>query len=171
MSKIGYDLTDIDTQRRLYLSTTVRSEDYTLMVTENDRNTFVVQQDMSQGMFRALSIIIHLTYHVLMKTPITILIDDIGEGLDFDRSSKLIQLLIEIAEENDFIQLIMSTNDRYVMNNVPLEYWQIIQRNGGECKIYNYKNSKEIFDEFEYTGLNNFDFLATDFINSKWELK
>jgi len=61
----------------------------------------------------------------------------------------------------------MSTNDRFVMNNVPLEYWQVIQRKGGECRIYNYQNSKDIFDEFTYTGLNNFDFLATDFINSE----
>jgi ABC-type cobalamin/Fe3+-siderophores transport system ATPase subunit len=121
---------------------------------------------MSQGMFRALSIIIHLTYHVLMKTPVTILIDDIGEGLDFDRSIRLIGLLIEVAEKSN-IQLIMSTNDRYVMNKVPFKYWQLIQRTGGECRIFNYQNSKEIFDEFEYTGLNNFDFLATDFINSE----
>jgi hypothetical protein len=55
----------------------------------------------------------------MMKTPATILIDDIGEGLDFDRSSRLIKLLIEIAEKNENIRLIMSTNDRFVMNAVP----------------------------------------------------
>jgi hypothetical protein len=65
----------------------------------------------------------------------------------------------------------MSTNDRFVMNNVPFKYWQLIDRKGGECKVYNYQNSKEIFDEFKYTGLNNFDFLATDFINSDWKQK
>jgi ABC-type antimicrobial peptide transport system ATPase subunit len=126
---------------------------------------------MSQGMFRALSIIIHLTYHSMMKTPATILIDDIGEGLDYDRSTKLINLLIELAEKNDNIQLIMSTNDRYVMNKVPFKYWQLIDRKGGECKVYNYQNSKEIFEEFKRTGLNNFDFLATDFINAEREQK
>jgi hypothetical protein len=73
-----------------------------------------------------------------------------------------------MAETND-IQLIMSTNDRFVMNNVPLKYWQVIQRNGGECTVFNKRNSKEKFDDFEYTGLNNFDFLATDFINSEWK--
>jgi hypothetical protein len=169
MNSIGYDLTDIDVQRWQYLSKHVRSEDYTLFASEKDRGTFVIQNDMSQGMFRALSIIIHLSYHVMMKTPTTILIDDIGEGLDFDRSSRLIKLLIETVEKNDNIQLIMSTNDRFVMNAVPLEYWQVIQRKGSECKVFNYRNSKEKFDEFEYTGLNNFDFLRTDFINSNWE--
>jgi hypothetical protein len=169
MNSIGYDLTDIDAQRWQYLGKYVRSEDYTLFASEKDRGTFVVQKDMSQGMFRALSIIIHLSYHVLMRTSVTFIIDDIGEGLDFDRSSRLIRLLIEIAEKNDNIQLIMSTNDRFVMNNVPLEYWQVIQRKGGECTVYNYHNSKEKFDEFEYMGLNNFDFLATDYLNSQWE--
>jgi AAA15 family ATPase/GTPase len=124
---------------------------------------------MSQGLFRALSLILQITYNTLKKISTTILIDDIGEGLDFDRSSRLIKLLIEIAEKNDNIQFIMSTNDRYVMNNVPLEYWQLIQRKGGECRVFNYQNSKEKFDEFKYTGLNNFDFLATDYINSEWE--
>jgi AAA15 family ATPase/GTPase len=169
MNSIGYDLTDIDAQRWQYLGKYIRSEDYTLFASEKDRGTFVVQKDMSQGMFRALSIIIHLSYHVLMRTSVTFIIDDIGEGLDFDRSSRLIRLLIEITEKNDNIQLIMSTNDRFVMNNVPLEYWQVIQRKGGECTVYNYHNSKEKFDEFEYMGLNNFDFLATDYLNSQWE--
>jgi AAA15 family ATPase/GTPase len=167
MNSIGYDLTDIDVQRWQYLSNHVRSEDYTLFASEKDRMAFVVQKDMSQGMFRALSIIIHLTYHDMMKTPVTFLIDDIGEGLDFDRSTKLIKMLIEMAEKNNNIQLIMSTNDRFVMNAVPLKYWQLIDRKGGECTVYNYQNSKAIFDEFKFTGLNNFDFLATDFIHSE----
>jgi hypothetical protein len=169
MNSIGYELADIDVQRWQYLSKHVRSEDYTLSAFEKDRNTFVVQKDMSQGMFRALSIIIHLSYHAMMETSVAILIDDIGEGLDFDRSSRLIKLLIEIAEKNENIQLIMSTNDRFVMNAVPLQYWQVIQRKGGECHVFNYQNSKEKFDEFEYMGLNNFDFLATDYINSEWK--
>jgi hypothetical protein len=166
MSKIGYDLTDVDARPHLFSNNTIGYNEYTLMIVEKDSDTFVAQMDMSQGMFRALSIIIHLTYNVLMGTPTTILIDDIGEGLDFDRSTKLITLLIEIAENNN-IQLIMSTNDRYVMNKVPFKYWQVIDRKGGVCKVFNYDNSKSIFDDFEYTGLNNFDFLAYDYINSK----
>jgi AAA15 family ATPase/GTPase len=174
MNGLGYNLTYIDVLALKHQESrqkTISSPytEYKLIAGEGDRSTDIIQKDMSQGMFRALSIIIHLTYHDMMKTPITILIDDIGEGLDFDRSTKLIKLLIDLAEKNDNIQLIMSTNDRFVMNAVPLEYWQVIQRKGGECQVFNYQNSKEKFDEFEYMGLNNFDFLATDFINSKWE--
>jgi energy-coupling factor transporter ATP-binding protein EcfA2 len=167
MKMLGYDLTKlwINPYRSPYTGRILQ----TLCAMEDGREGLLFQAQMSQGMFRALSLLIQITYNVMNNTLSTILIDDIGEGLDFDRSSKLIKLLIKMTEENDNIQLIMSTNDRFVMNNVPLEYWQLIQRSGGECKVFNYQNSKEKFDEFEYMGLNNFDFLATDYLNSEWQ--
>jgi hypothetical protein len=170
MREMGYGVSGIMVDKNPY--TAVIGEDksplYMLCVKEEDRGANLYQTGMSQGMFRALSLLIQITYNIMKKTASTILIDDIGEGLDFDRSSLLIKLLIEIAEKNDNIQLIMSTNDRYVMNNVPLEYWQVIHRSGGECRVFNHRNTKEKFEEFKYTGLNNFDFLATDYINSRW---
>jgi energy-coupling factor transporter ATP-binding protein EcfA2 len=171
MQEIGFDISDVSVNPDRY--TRFNSHEgiplLLLYVTEKGVKVPISQRELSQGIFRALSLIIQLTFNILEKTASTILIDDIGEGLDFDRSSKLIKLLIEIAEKNDNIQLIISTNDRFVMNNVPLEYWQLIQRSGGECKVFNYQNSKEKFDEFEYMGLNNFDFLATDYLNSEWQ--
>jgi predicted ATPase len=169
MHELDYHLSDVFIKDHIYTTLKTNMAEHKIVVAEEDIRKNIVQQEMSQGMFRALSLLIHIIYNTLRDLPTTILIDDIGEGLDFDRSSRLIKLLIEIAEKNDNIQLIMSTNDRFVMNNVPLEYWQVIQRKGGECQVFNYKNSKEKFDEFEYTGLNNFDFLRTDFINSNWE--
>jgi predicted ATPase len=163
MHKLDYHLSDIFIEGNVHVV-----DERKIVVTEEGIRKNIVQYELSQGMFRALSILIHITYNTLKNIPATILIDDIGEGLDFDRSTKLVKLLIKLAKENN-IQLIMSTNDRFVMNAVPLEYWQVIQRKGGECQVFNYHNSKEKFDEFEYTGLNNFDFLRTDFINSKWE--
>jgi hypothetical protein len=173
MGKIGYELNKIgittNTNSTPLVPFAAGTNGLVLFAHEEDSKADILQSQISQGMFRALSLIIQITYNMLKNLSTTILIDDIGEGLDFDRSSRLIKLLIEIAENNDNIQLIMSTNDRYVMNKVPFKYWQVIQRKGGECQVFNYRNSKEIFDEFKYTGLNNFDFLATDFINSKWE--
>jgi len=61
----------------------------------------------------------------------------------------------------------MSTNDRFVMNNVPLEEWCVLQRRGSVVRVLNYTNSKELFDEFKFTGLSNFDFLAMDFANEE----
>ena len=74
----------------------------------------------------------------------------------------MIKLLTEKAKKS-CVQLIMSTNDRFVMNNVPLEYWCVIQRYPDKSKIYNYTNAREIFEKFELTGLNNFDFFASGF--------
>jgi len=102
----------------------------------------------------------------LSKMPSAVLIDDIGEGLDFDRSCKLIKVLIKKAEESR-VQLIMATNDRFVMNVVPLQYWSVLQRHGGGSKVLNYDNARARFDEFKFTGMNNFDFFATDFLSDE----
>jgi hypothetical protein len=141
-----------------------------IYVIEKDRTSMIFQTEMSQGMFRALSLLIQIRYNILKKSSTTVLIDDIGEGLDFERSSGIISVIIDTAKDNE-IQFVMSTNDRFVMNGVPLKYWQIIKRKGGECIIYNYGNSKDIFDEFEFTGLSNFSFLSTDFISQELESK
>lgn len=122
------------------------------------------QHSMSQGMFRVLSILIQINYSQMAKKSSCILVDDIGEGLDFDRSCKLIDLLRNKAKDHN-IQLILSTNDRFVMNKIPLEEWSVLQRHGSIVKVRNYDNSREIFEEFKFTGLSNFSFLEMDFVN------
>lgn len=131
---------------------------------ESDLPGLTEQNDMSQGMFRAFSLIIQLNYSQLASIPSCIVIDDIGEGLDYDRSTALIKLLIEKANKSS-VQLIMSTNDRFVMNNVPLEYWAVMKRASNKTKIYNYENAGQKFEDFKFTGMNNFDFFTSDFIN------
>ncbi len=101
----------------------------------------------------------------LTKKPTCILIDDIGEGLDFDRSCRLIDLLREKAKASG-VQLVLSTNDRFVMNRVPLEEWSVLQRQASTVRVLNYDNSRELFEEFKFTGLSNFSFLEMDFASS-----
>ncbi|MCI0456671.1 MAG: ATP-binding protein [Gemmataceae bacterium] len=137
-----------------------------LTVKESGLRGVTDQHSMSQGMFRTLSLIIQVNYAQMKGRATCLLIDDIGEGLDFDRSCRLIGLLREKAKKSS-IQLIMSTNDRFVMNKVPLDEWSVLQRQGSTVRVRNYSNSKELFDEFKFTGLSNFDFLATDFANEE----
>ena len=125
---------------------------------------------MSQGMFRALSLLVQLNFSLLSKTPSCILIDDIGEGLDYDRSKSLIEIIIEKIKDSS-VQVIMTTNDRFVMNKVPLEYWSVIQRVPRKSLFYNYQNSKATFEEFEYTGLSNFDFLSSEYYIEDFEIQ
>ncbi|GHS90157.1 hypothetical protein AGMMS49957_15350 [Synergistales bacterium] len=165
MKIIGYELTAVDVAPNPHIQLPIPNGTLNMIyVIENGREMPLFQPDISQGMFRALSLIIQLVYNTRKQLPTTILIDDIGEGLDFDRSTSLINLLSSVAETNE-IQLIMSTNDRFVMNNVPLENWQVIQRDGGVCSVHNYANSKDKFEEFRYTGLSNFDLLTSDFLS------
>lgn len=134
-----------------------------LVVKEKDLPGSTEHTDISTGMFRALSLFVQLNYAILSDYPSCVLVDDIGEGLDYERSCSLIQRLIGKATQAG-VQLIMSTNDRFVMNNVPLEAWTVLQRSGGHIKVFNYDNSKKIFDDFKFSGLNNFDFFAYDYL-------
>jgi len=130
-------------------------------VQENDLECEIEQPTMSQGMYRAFSMIIILNYILNQQKKCTIVIDDIGEGLDFERSSALTKLLIKKLEGTE-IQMIMTSNDRFLINTVPLRYLNVLERKSHVVKSYNYHNSKKIFDDFKYTGLNNFDLLSSE---------
>jgi hypothetical protein len=168
MNETGYDLEDISlmapSKIKVQTNSPLPITTFYLGVKERQLEEITEQIEISQGMFRALSVIIHLQYAIRGEHPSCILIDDIGEGLDFDRSCRLIDI-IRCHVKDSAIQLVMSTNDRFVMNNVPLEEWSLLSREAGMVKVHNFQNSQTAFENFKFTGLNNFDFLAMDFIN------
>lgn len=163
MAEIGYPIDSLGTKEPTSLIVQ-GPQPIVLYVQEAGLGDITDQVEMSQGMFRSFSIIIQLNYATLTGKPSCILIDDIGEGLDFERSCSLIKLLMRKVEDAQ-IQLIMTTNDRFVMNTVPLEAWTVLRRSGPKIQFYNYRNSKEQFDKFKFTGMNNFDFFASDFLH------
>lgn len=137
-----------------------------ICVKEKDLPGITDQHSMSQGMYRVLSLLIHVNYFQLKKTATCVLVDDIGEGLDFDRSCRLIDLLRSKANQSN-IQIILTSNDRFIMNQVPLEEWSVLKRTGNHVYVKNYINSREIFENFKFTGLSNFSFLEMDVINEQ----
>ena len=166
MKQVGYDIEDIGTRAptRFTLPVSIGGEPLGLYVKEKDLPGITEQFNISQGMFRALSLIIQVNYSQMTAIPSCILIDDIGEGLDYDRSVCLIKLLMEKVEKSP-VQLIMATNDRFVMNQVPLETWSVVKRDSNKCYVYNYANSRDKFEDFKFTGMNNFDFFMSDFVD------
>jgi energy-coupling factor transporter ATP-binding protein EcfA2 len=132
-----------------------------LFVQEKDLPGPTWQHDMSMGMYRALALLIHLNFNIRLKQKGPIIVDDIGEGLDFERSISLIKLIIRKSKKHH-IQLLLSTNDRFVMNEVDLEYWHIVHRIKNHVKILDYENSKKVFDQFKFLGLSNFDFFSSE---------
>ena len=163
LNRIGYDIEDIS-----YCDSSIVINNTTLLqkisVKEKGLLKQTHQEEMSNGMIRAISLIVKFNYIEMYNAPCCILIDDIGEGLDFERSSELIKILIEkINTQTSEQQLLMSTNDRFVMNAVDLKYWSILSRNEHTCSMMNIKTHPDTFEEFEFTGLNNFDFFSTEF--------
>lgn len=173
VNSIGYALEDINTTK---LSDIVEDLPDVLLVMpsilyveEKGISDKIFQQDISQGMFRVLSLIIQITYlEYELDSSVTILIDDIGEGLDFERATKLIKYIIQSIEKlEDKIQLLMTTNDRFVMNNIPLKYWIIINKQeNGKIEFFTKKTHKKSFEDFEDIGLNNFDFFSGEYYKS-----
>ena len=164
MAKLDYNLTEVGIGQPVsFRVSAAPGELVGLYVRESDLPGITDQHSMSQGMFRVLSLFIHLNYFQLKKSATCLLIDDVGEGLDFDRSCRLIDLLRSKADLSD-VQLVLSTNDRFVMNQVPLEEWTVLQRIGNHVHVKNYENSREVFEEFKFTGLSNFSFLEMDII-------
>jgi hypothetical protein len=166
LAQIGYDISDIDigqVESMRFLPEEVNDSVKALRVREAGAGWFVDQGALSQGMFRALSLLVQLNYARMANAAQCVVIDDIGEGLDYERSKALIQVVVSKAATSG-VQLIMSTNDRFVMNSVPLDMWSVMARRpGGNVQVYNYQNARDRFEEFQFTGLNNFDFFAMDF--------
>jgi hypothetical protein len=165
MAVLGYDIEGVLMEKPstvTLVSSPLSSDLIGISVKERDLRCNTDQTTISGGMFRALSAIIQITYAIMTKRGSLFLIDDVGEGLDFERACAFIRLLKDKVEKSN-IQVILTTNNRFVMNEVPLEEWTLLRRAGCKVRALNYENSREVFERFKMTGLNNFDFLATDF--------
>ena len=168
MRKISYELEDFGIMHFTERFGSSGQDRYAVYTTEAGLEKQVTQRDMSQGMFRAFSVLSQINFYIQSGQQGMVIIDDIGEGLDFSRAKQLVQVLIAKAEGAG-IQLIMSTNDSFIMNAVDIQHWAVIVREGNKISLFNYENSREIFEEFKFTGLNNFDFYASGFFQSGFE--
>ncbi len=161
---IGYPVEKIGVRKELISSTL--NNIFLLSVKEKDLPCSTEQGLMSQGMFRVISLIVIMEYILNEKKINTIIIDDLGEGLDFERSSNLTKLLFN-KTKNAEIQLIVTSNDRFLINAVDLKSINYLKRVGPLVKSVNYINNRKLFEKFSFTGLNNFDFLQSNIVQSK----
>lgn len=51
------------------------------------------------------------------------------------------------------------------MDIVDLQYWNILERHGEKVTPINTTNHPDLFEDFKFTGLSNFDFFASDYIS------
>ncbi|MBC8384216.1 MAG: ATP-binding protein [Candidatus Cloacimonetes bacterium] len=156
-SSIGYPIDKVKVKSTI--ATGIPNDILISIVKEKDLKCETDQTKMSQGMYRAFSLIIIVEYLLRLKKDCTVVIDDLGEGLDFERSSKLTKIIIDKIK-NSTIQLIMTSNDRFLINSVDIKYLNLLERNGHLVESFNVKNSRKLFEDFKYTGLNNFDLFS-----------
>lgn len=157
-NSIGYDIEEIKVNVMNATPINIRI----LEIKEKGLKHYIKQIHLSQGMFRALALLIIINYLLTSKETSTILIDDLCEGMDFERATNFTKIVYEKLR-NANIQLIATSNDSFLMNVVDIKYWNILKRKNTVVTAYNHVNSKEIFDEFKSTSLNNFDFLTSNY--------
>jgi ABC-type Na+ transport system ATPase subunit NatA len=169
MVDVGFPLVEVDvlpTKQAVVSSPLDAKLDAKLLqvhVIEEGVSSPLNQTELSQGMWRSLCTIILLHYALRAERPSILLIDDIGEGLDYERANGLIQTIMRRVKDSQ-TQVVFTSNDRQVMNAVPLEAWHVLMRKGGKVTIYDQHNAADRFAEFKYTGLNNFDLLSSGFL-------
>lgn len=117
---------------------------------------------LSNGMYRVLYILFYMLY-ISKQNVKCIMVDDLGEGLDYDRSTNLGKIVFQFCAEHA-IQLIATSNDNFLMNVVPLNNWIVLKRKTTIVEAISITSHKTLFDKFMKTGLRNFDIISTDFI-------
>lgn len=160
---IGFQISEVHAtvMEPRFLAPAPSSPVLTLAVHEEGLAAPVNQISMSDGMFRSLALTINLNWLIFTSTRGMLLVDDLGEGLDYERACHAIELTMRRAKEHR-IQVVVTSNDRFVMNAVPLDSWILLTRSANKVRGQTSRNSPELFENFEYTGLSNFDFFATN---------
>lgn len=137
-----------------------------LILTEEGLNTPIYQFDLSQGMMRSICVLIYIEYLISKSKTATLLIDDLGEGLDYERAIELGKMLFTLCKENN-IQLIATSNDSFLMNVIDIDYWNVLIREGKIVKAINKVNHPAIFEDFRFEGTSNFNFFSSSFLPSR----
>lgn len=156
--RLGYDIIDI---------TLVDANGEIKLVAIKERNiqNGILDFQLSSGMIRVLYILCFLEYIKHESIHSMLLIDDLGEGLDYSRAIHLGRKVFEVCEEEN-MQLIASSNESLLMDVVDIAKWQIVRRKNSKLSVINQTNMPELFDEFRMTGLSNFDLFSSDFIDN-----
>lgn len=156
--RLGYDVKDITTFK-------ANNEMKFVVVSERYLKDVVMDFQLSSGMMRVLYILCFLEYIKHSSKHSLLLIDDLGEGLDYNKASLLGRKVFEECEA-EHLQMIASSNDAFMMDVVDISKWQIVRRSNSKISILNQTGVPGLFEAFRMTGLSNFDFFSSDFIDN-----
>lgn len=136
-----------------------------VQIKEKSVTNELVDMQLSNGMLRTLYLLCFASVIKHDKKLSMLLIDDFGEGLDYRRSVDLGKIIFDDCEKNG-VQLIVSSNDAFLMDMVNIANWQVLVRKNSLVSAINPSTAPTLFKEFRMTGLSNFDLFSSDFIDN-----
>ncbi|MBD5356468.1 MAG: ATP-binding protein [Bacteroides sp.] len=169
-NKVGFPLKDFGTFKNVFLRPKKRSLDNgadsikIILLKEKNVTDPLQLNNLSSGMYRTILLLILIEQFINLDRPALLAIDDLGEGLDYSRATDVGKLLFDICEKNN-IQLIATSNEEFMMNIVDISKWNILVREGQNVKSVTSELCPDEFEDFKFTGLNNYDFFTSDFLN------
>lgn len=168
-NQVGFPILQIDTfdnlSNRIMDAPFIYSSELKLvLIREEGVERMLFLKDLSSGMYRTVLLLILIEQLINLDHPALIAIDDLGEGLDYSRATQVGRLLFDICREKK-IQLVATSNEEFMMNIVDISDWNILVRRGDHVKSITSNLCPEEFEEFKFSGLDNFDFFTSDFLS------
>jgi len=159
INDLGYKIESFKSESILDMDQTY----YRILIQEKGVERKMTFYDVSQGLARAFAILVFIENYLDKSLVSTFLIDDFCEGLDYSKATKLGKLIFDKCKDSN-IQLIATSNDGFLMDTVDLKYWHVLKREGSVVRSISIDTHPEIFEKFKFTGLSNFDFFSSDFL-------
>jgi hypothetical protein len=101
----------------------------TLAVRESGINEWIVFADMSSGMQRYLSFLIHLSF---APPGTVVLIDELESSLGVNCLPAVTRFLLSRAPD---LQLILTSHHPYIIEQIPPSHWKIVTRKGSRVRV------------------------------------
>lgn len=155
---LGYEIDQIDVQ--------LVSGVPKIVVKEKGLLYPIEQRLLSQGMFRVIAIVVYLQYMKMKVLPSLVMVDDVGEGLDYDRAKKLAKYLLDYFKDSE-IQAVLTSNHNFFLDQIALKHWLILRKNGTEVTAISAQSHPEAFRKFQLSGLAPFDIFSSNFLNAE----
>lgn len=102
-----------------------------IQIKEHGVEEWIMQSDISSGMYRSLLQIAEL---YLCAPESVILMDEFENSLGVNCIDELTD---DILSDNRNVQFILTSHHPYIINNIPFSNWKIVTRKGGTVKVKN----------------------------------
>ncbi|MFM6332874.1 MAG: AAA family ATPase [Dolichospermum sp.] len=98
-------------------------------IQENGLEDWIPQQRISSGMFRTLIFLVEVT---AATEESVILIDEFENSLGINCMAELTDFILDKSSD---IQFILTSHHPYIINNIPWDNWQIVNKSGNKVRV------------------------------------